>query len=78
MADRDVAVTGAYQGRRRITLTFPAIDRAVRAMWFELGADKRGPLTKLAASDRSIPASRVGTPDQLLVCDRDAAPASRA
>jgi len=78
ITDRDVAVTDAYQGRRRITLTFPAIDRAVSAMWFELGADKRESLTKLAAGDRSIPASRVGTPDQLLVCDREAAPVSRA
>ena len=26
--DRDVAVTGLYQGRRRMTLTFPVLDRS--------------------------------------------------
>ena len=28
VVDRDVAVTGEYQGRRRMTLTYPALDRA--------------------------------------------------
>ena len=78
VSDRLVAVTGEYQGRRRITLTFPAIDRAAAALWFELGADKRRPLTKLVRGDRSIPAARVGTAEQLLVCDRTAAPGSAA
>ena len=78
VTDRDVAVTGEYQGRRRMTLTFPAIDRAAGAMWFELGAEKRAPLTLLVSGDRSIPAARVGTPDQVLVCDRWAAPGSGA
>jgi 6-phosphogluconolactonase len=75
--DRDVAVTGVYQGRRRITLTFPAIDRATRALWFELGEEKREVLARLLARDPSIPGARVATPDQLVVCDRAAAgPAS--
>jgi 6-phosphogluconolactonase len=78
VVDRDVAVTGEYRGRRRITLTFPAIDRAARALWFEVGSEKRAPLTKLLVGDRSIPAARVGTPEQLLVCDRTAAPGSAA
>jgi 6-phosphogluconolactonase len=71
--DRDVAVTGLYQGRRRITLTFPAIDRAARVMWFELGEDKREVLGRLLARDASIPGARVATEDQLVVCDRAAA-----
>jgi 6-phosphogluconolactonase/glucosamine-6-phosphate isomerase/deaminase len=31
-ADEDVALTGLYQGRRRLTLTFPAINRARRVL----------------------------------------------
>ena len=31
--DRDVAITGPYQGRRRMTLTFPVLDRAREILW---------------------------------------------
>jgi 6-phosphogluconolactonase len=71
--DRGVAVTGVYQGRRRITLTYPAIDRAASVLWFELGEDKREALARFLARDASIPAARVAAPDQLVVCDRAAA-----
>ena len=30
VGDRDVAVTGPYEGRRRMTLTYPALSRAER------------------------------------------------
>ena len=37
VTDRDVALTGIYQGRRRMTLTYPIIDRARQILWLVTG-----------------------------------------
>ena len=71
--DRDVALTGVYQGRRRMTLTYPAINRARQILWLVTGAEKAGPLVRLRAGDRSIPAGRVSSADSLLIADDAAA-----
>jgi len=73
VADRLVATTGAYQGRRRMTLTYPALAAARGVLWLVTGEDKTAPLAKLLAGDRSIPAGRVANPGMTLICDRDAA-----
>lgn len=77
VADRDVAVTGAYQGRRRMTLTYPALSRARRILWVVTGSDKAGALQRLLAADTTIPAGRVSTENALVVADEDAAGAMR-
>ena len=59
VVDRDVAVTGEYQGRRRMTLTYPTLARARNVLWLVTGADKADALRRLRAGDRSIPAGRV-------------------
>ena len=60
VADRAVAVTaGEYQGRRRMTVTYPAIAAAREVLWLVTGADKADALAKLKAADPSIPAGRV-------------------
>ena len=59
VADRLVALTGEYQGRRRMTLTYPALEAAREVLWLVTGADKREALAKLRAGDASIPAGRV-------------------
>jgi len=69
----DVAVTGVYQGRRRMTLTFPCIDRARRILWLATGKEKQGMLARLLDGDRSIPAGRVLREQAVIVADRDAA-----
>jgi 6-phosphogluconolactonase len=71
--DRLVAVTGEHQGRRRMTLTYPALDAAREIVWLVTGASKRDALAKLLAGDVSIPAARVAAPDQLVVADAVAA-----
>ena len=72
--DRDVAVTGRpYQGHRRMTLTYPALDRAVGILWLVAGGDKSGALAGLVAGDRSLPSAGVRAADQLVICDRAAA-----
>lgn len=73
VTDRLVALTGTYQGRRRMTLTYPALGRARQILWLVGGADKRGPLAKLLAGDRSIPAGRVEAGASLVMADQLAA-----
>ena len=75
VADRDVAVTGGtYQGRRRMTLTYPMLNRSRRIVWLVTGSEKVDMLARLRAGDRSIPAGRVGQACALVLADRDAAP----
>ncbi|MBW6503185.1 6-phosphogluconolactonase [bacterium] len=72
LADTDVAVSGLYKGRRRMTLTYPAIDRARCILWIVTGAGKTVALERLRAGDRSIPAGRVRTDRAVLLADRAA------
>ena len=74
VTDRDVALTGGvYQGRRRMTLTYPVLDRARRILWVVTGAEKVTMLPRLRAGDRSIPAGRVRQEQALVLADRAAA-----
>lgn len=74
VADVDVAPTaGEYQGRRRLTLTYPVIDRARQILWLVTGAEKAGPLAQLRAADRSIPAGRVSQARATVLADQPAA-----
>jgi 6-phosphogluconolactonase len=68
----DVAVSGIYMGRRRMTLTFPAIDRARHILWLVTGAGKAEALERLRAGDRSIPAGRVRSDRAVLLADKTA------
>ena len=75
--DRQVAMTtGEYHGRRRMTLTYPALRAARRVFWLVSGAEKREALSRLLAGDPTIPAGRVEAPDALVIADRAAAPPS--
>src|ERR1700730_12582997 len=69
----DVALCGVYQGRRRMTLTYPIINRGRRILWLVTGKDKAGPLVRLTKADGSIPASRVRQDQALALADRAAA-----
>ena len=71
--DANVALTGIYQGRRRMTLTYPIINRARRVLWLVTGSEKAGMLTRLQAGDVSIPAGRVNRDRAVLLADRAAA-----
>ena len=71
--DRLVAVTAdAYQGQRRMTLTYPALRRATELVWLVAGADKRDALAALLDGDRSIPAGRVDADCSTVIADADA------
>jgi 6-phosphogluconolactonase len=73
ITDRDVALTGEYQGRRRMTLTYPMLNRARRLLWIVTGAGKSGALRRLQAEDTSIPAARVSRDRALVLADGPAA-----
>ena len=76
--DVDVALTGPYQGRRRMTLTYPVINHARRMLWVVTGEDKVPMLRRLLDGDPSIPAGRVKRTAALVVADRAAAGPSAA
>jgi 6-phosphogluconolactonase len=69
---RDVALTGVYQGRRRMTLTYPAIDRARRVLWVVTGSEKTEALQRLLDGDVTIPGGRVRREQAVLFADRAA------
>jgi len=74
VGDRRVALTEtAYQGHRRMTLTYPAIDEARQILWLATGAEKREPLAQLIAGDESIPAGRVKNEAMMALADQAAA-----
>jgi 6-phosphogluconolactonase len=73
VTDRDVALTGPYQGRRRMTLTYPALNRSRRILWVVTGDEKVEMLSRLLKADKSIPAGRVLQDKALVLADRAAA-----
>jgi 6-phosphogluconolactonase len=73
VVDKDVAVTGIYQGRPRMTLTYPAINRARSILWLATGSEKVGMLARLQEGDVSIPAGRISQERAVIFADRAAA-----
>lgn len=69
----DVALTGVYQGRRRMTLTYPVINRARRILWLVTGKEKVSMLDRLYQGDLTIPAGRICQDQAVIVADRAAA-----
>jgi 6-phosphogluconolactonase len=76
--DDDVALSGPYQGWRRMTLTYPILNRARRVLWVVTGSEKAEMVNRLLDGDRSIPAGRIRSDQALLLADCAAAPAHRS
>lgn len=73
VANREVALTGVYQGRRRMTLTYPVLNRSRKIMWLITGAEKVAMLQRLRDGDESIPSGRIRRESALILADRAAA-----
>lgn len=73
VTDADVALTGIYQGRRRMTLTYPILNRAREILWLATGASKAEMLARLVAADASIPAGSVRQERATVLADEAAA-----
>jgi 6-phosphogluconolactonase len=69
----DVAVTGIYQGRLRMTLTYPMLNRSRRILWLVTGHEKADMLPRLRDGDRSIPAGRISRQQSMVLADEAAA-----
>lgn len=73
VTDRGVAWTGPYQGHRRMTLTYPVINRARFVFWLVTGKEKQTALAGLMSGDESLPATRVHAAGSFVIADKDAA-----
>jgi 6-phosphogluconolactonase len=73
VAEADVALTGLYQGRRRMTLTYPILNRSRCILWLVTGSEKAGMLARLRDGDLSIPAGLVHREQAIVLADRAAA-----
>jgi 6-phosphogluconolactonase len=73
VTSQDVALTGVYQGRRRMSLTYPIINRSRRVLWLVTGTEKIEMLARLRNADVSIPAGRISGNQALVLADRAAA-----
>jgi 6-phosphogluconolactonase len=73
LTEVDVAMTGVYQERRRMTLTYPMLNRSRRILWLVTGPEKTGMLVRLHDGDVSIPAGRIRQDKALVLADCAAA-----
>ena len=73
VTDSDVALTGVYQGRRRMTLTYPILNRARRVLWLVTGNDKVDALARLREGDTSIPGGKIHRDQAVVLADQAAA-----
>jgi 6-phosphogluconolactonase len=73
-SDADVGLSEPYRGHRRMTLTFPALNRARRILWLLTGTSKMEVLGRLLRGDSTIPAGRVRRDGAWILADRAAAP----
>lgn len=71
--DHDVATTLAYQRYRRVTLTYPMLERAGAIVWQVTGGSKAEALARLLDGDTSIPAGSVRAKRSIIIADRSAA-----
>jgi len=72
VTELDVATAGIYEGTRRLTLTFPVLNRARRLIWLVTGRDKVDALSRLRAGDPTIPAGRVRQAGAIVLADEAA------
>lgn len=71
--DKSVAITGSeYQGRRRMTLTYPLINHAEKILWVVTGEEKAEMLNRLLHMDTSIPAGKIAQHHAILLTEESA------
>ena len=73
VTDRDVAVTSYFQGRKRMALTYPILNRAREILWVVTGEEKAEILHRFLEGDPSIPATGIRPWRAIVVADQAAA-----
>jgi 6-phosphogluconolactonase len=69
LTGQDVALTRLYQKRRRMTLTYPLLNRSRRILWLVTGAEKARMLGRLLDADVSIPAGCIRQDHAFVLAD---------
>jgi 6-phosphogluconolactonase len=69
VTDREVALTGHYQERKRMTLTYPILNRSRRILWLVTEPEKAQMVARLRMGDAAIPAGRVCQEQAILLTD---------
>ena len=73
LQDRLVACTqNTYQGRIRMTLTYPLLNSAKQILWIVTGSEKQEMVRRLLNQDASIPAGSIRQENALLMADQAA------
>jgi 6-phosphogluconolactonase len=72
ITDADVGVTGAYMSHRRMTLTYPMLNRSRKILWLLTGAEKAAMLPRLQTGDPTIPAGRISSAQAVVLADKAA------
>ena len=70
--DAEVALTGIYQNRRRMTLTYPIINRSRRILWVVTGAEKKPMVPRVISGDPTIPGGPIAQQNAILLADSEA------
>lgn len=70
----EVALTGLYQNRLRMTLTYPVLNRSRCILWVVTGSEKKPMVPRLLAADPTIPAGPIAQQNAILLLDEDATP----
>ncbi len=72
--NKGVAVTSTdYQGRHRMTLTYPLINQAEKILWVITGAEKAEMLDRLLHKDPLIPAGKIDQHHTIVLTEESAA-----
>lgn len=72
--DKDVALTSLpYQGRKRMSLTYPMINRAEKILWIITGEEKAEMLERFLQQDPTIPAGKIEQMHAILLTEESAA-----
>lgn len=69
VTDRDVATTALYQGHRRVTMTYPLLNRAVSRVWLVPSDGKTDAVTALVDGHPGAPAAGVRRSGSTVVTD---------
>ena len=72
VTDADITMTGEYRGRRRMTFTYPSINRSRAIVWEVTGADKADAVKALLGGG-DVPGARIAQNNAVLVVTADAA-----
>jgi 6-phosphogluconolactonase len=78
ITDRDAVATGMQAGTRRVTLTFPCLNRARARLWLITGAEKAARVHELISGQGNLPAMRVSRESAIVFADASAAGSPRA